>query len=61
MNQILQVCKKSLLYFTSKNTHESLNFPPAGNYMFKVNNRNTRTPFSSGSIANFEQVHAGWD
>ena len=30
---------------------------PAGNYMFKVNNRNTRTyftPCSSVSIVNFE-------
>ena len=38
---------------TSKNTHESLVLTPAGNYMFKVNNRNTRTPFSSVPIANF--------
>ena len=47
---------------------------PAGNCMFKVNNRNTRTrceicskltityftPCSSVSIVNFEQVNAGW-
>ena len=46
---------------------------PVGIYMFKVNNRNTRkrceicskltikTPFSSVSIVNFEQVNADWD
>ena len=28
---------------------------PVGNYMFKVNNRNTRV-----SIVNFEQVNADW-
>ena len=42
---------------------------PAGNYMFKFNNRNTRTmceiyskltPCSSVSIVNFEQANAGW-
>ena len=48
---------------------------PAGNYMFKVNNRNTRTrceicskltikthftPCSSVSIVNFEHLNAGW-
>ena len=45
---------------------------PAGIYLLKVNNRNTRTkceicskltintPCSSVSIANFEQVNAGW-
>ena len=38
----------------------------AGNYMFKVNNRNTRTlelkhwNCSIVSIVNFEQVNAGW-
>ena len=48
---------------------------PAGNYMFKVNNRNIRTrceirsyhpyslyhPYSTVSIVNFEQVNACWD
>ena len=43
---------------------------PAGNYMFKVNNRNIRTrceicsnftPCSSASIVNFEQINAGWE
>ena len=41
---------------------------PAGNYMFKVNNRNTRTrceiyftPCPSVSIVSFEQVNVGWD
>ena len=45
---------------------------PAGNYMFKVNNGNTRTkceicskltiktPGSSVSIVNFEHVITGW-
>ena len=46
---------------------------PVGNYMFKDNNRNTRTrceicpkltvktpECSSISIVNFEQVNAGW-
>ena len=46
---------------------------PAGNYIFKVNNRNTRTrceicstywtyftPCSSVSTVNFGQVNAGW-
>ena len=36
---------------------------PADNYIFKVNNINTRTyftPCSSVSIVNFEQVNAGW-
>ena len=34
---------------------------PAGNYMFKVNNRNTRTNFTVlVFIVNFEQVNAGW-
>ena len=41
---------------------------PARNYMFKVNNRNTRihtlfihfTPCFSVSIVIFEQVNAGW-
>ena len=28
--------------------------------MFKVNNKYTRTPCSSISIVNFEQVNAGW-
>ena len=38
----------------------------AGNYMFKVNNRNTRieceicTKFFCASFDNFEQVNAGW-
>ena len=48
-----------------------IEFYPVGNYMFKVNNRNTRTcclycwlwtyfrPCSSVSIVNFEQVNAG--
>ena len=47
-------------------------FYPAGIYMFKVINRNTRTrcetcpkltnlaPCTSVSIVNFEQVNAGW-
>ena len=46
---------------------------PAGIYLFKVNNRNTRTrceicskltyftPCSSISIVSFEQVNAGWE
>ena len=43
---------------------------PAGNYMFKVNNRNSRTrceislkltTCSSVSIVDFEQVNAGWE
>ena len=42
---------------------------PAGNYMFKVNNRNIRTrceicsyhPYSTVSIVNFEQLNACWD
>ena len=49
---------------------------PVYNYMFKVNNRNTRTrceicskltikipedTYSSVSFVNFEQVNAGWD
>ena len=36
---------------------------PAGNYIFKVNNRNTRTYFtlcSCVSVVNFEQVNSGW-
>ena len=45
---------------------------PAGNYMFKVDNRNTKTkclycwlciyftPYCSISIANFEQVNVSW-
>ena len=36
---------------------------PSGNYMFKVDNRNTRTYFTpcySVSIVNFENVIAGW-
>ena len=42
---------------------------PADNYMFKVNNRNTRTrckiwtyftPCCSVSIVNFGQANAGW-
>ena len=36
---------------------------PAGIYLLKVNNRNTKTYFtscSSDSIANFEYVNAGW-
>ena len=42
---------------------------PADNYMFKVNNRDTRTrgeicskltPCSSVSIVNFEWVNVGW-
>ena len=32
---------------------------PAGIYLLKVNNRNTR-PCSSVSIVNFEHVIAGW-
>ena len=45
---------------------------PAGNYMLKVNNKNTRArcemfskltikTCSGVSIVNFEQVNAGWD
>ena len=38
---------------------------PAGNYMFKVNSRNTRTRCEICSKLtikiNFEQVNAGWD
>ena len=42
---------------------------PAGNHMFKVNNRNTRTrceicsklTCSGVSIVNFKQVCAGWE
>ena len=37
---------------------------PAGIYLLKVNNRNTRTyftPCSSVSIVYFEHVIAGWD
>ena len=45
-----------------------IDFHPAGKYMFKVSNRNTRrrcettyfTICSSVSIVNFEQVNAGW-
>ena len=49
----------------SKAQESSLN--PVGNYMFKGNNRNTRTryeyftPCCSVSIVNFEQVNAGWE
>ena len=32
---------------------------PAGNYMFKVNNRNRNLVGSNVSIVNFEQVNAG--
>ena len=40
------------------NNHSSF---PAGNYMFKVNNRNTIfTTCSSVSFVNFEQVNADW-
>ena len=52
-----------------------LSFTPAGTYLLKVSNRNTRTrckicskltinrvtPCSSVSIINFEHVFAGWD
>ena len=43
---------------------------PSSNYMFKVNNNNTttrlnmfkvNTPYSSVSIANFEQVNSCWE
>ena len=43
---------------------------PAGNYMFKVNNRNPRTSCETcskltikilDSVVNFEKVNAGWD
>ena len=60
----------NLLYctkFDSKNNRWNFNFSisciyvevsnPAGNYIFKVNNRNTRT----SSVVNFEQVDAGWE
>ena len=54
---------------------KKLTATPAGKYLFKVNNRNTRTrttplayftltyftPCSSVSIVNFEQVNAGCD
>ena len=33
---------------------------PANIYLFKVNNRNTFTPFSSVSIVDFEQVNVRW-
>ena len=38
---------------------------PAGNYMFKVNNRNIKTRCETcskltTSIVNFEQINAGW-
>ena len=33
---------------------------PAGNYMFKVNNRNRNPVGSNVSFVNFEQVNAGW-
>ena len=54
----------------------TFSYNPAGNYMFKVNNRNTRTrseicpkltikthstPCSSVSNVNFEQVNVGWE
>ena len=60
----------------SQKTYTIFEAFPAGNYMFKVNNKNTRrrrfgifiTYFfehishlcSSASIVNFEQVNAGW-
>ena len=37
---------------------------PAGIYLLKVNNRNSRTrceTCSNVSIANFEQINAGWE
>ena len=37
----------------------NINCIPLSNYLFKVNNRNTRT--RNVSIAHFEQVNAGWD
>ena len=56
--------------FHSKSLEEKSSFEerrgnPVGNYMFKVNNKDTRTtalayftPCSSFSIVNFEQVNA---
>ena len=44
----------------TKNTEQPAATHPAGNYMFKVNNRNARTPCSSVSIVNFELVNPGW-
>ena len=49
-----------LIYLDNLSNHT---IDPAGNYMFKVNNKVTRTyftPCSSVSIVNFEQVYAGW-
>ena len=46
------------------------NIISAGNYMFKVNNRNPRTSCETcskltikipDSVVNFEKVNAGWD
>ena len=49
----------------TKSNKQSIFHPdPAGNYMFKVNNRNTRTRCKicfSVSIVDFEQVNDGWE
>ena len=50
-------------------THDQDKVIPAGNHMFKVNNKNIRTRYEICSklalkigifIVNFEQVNAGW-
>ena len=68
------VCKKRLNYdkfIKLIKYFSTMVISPTGNYMFKVNNRNTgtrceicseltiKTPCSSGSIVDFEQVNAG--
>ena len=52
-------------YLLEKLNKQDFNTIPAGNYMLKVNNRNTRTRCEICSKlnnkVNFEQVNAGWD
>ena len=63
--------KRDLRNPSNKHTkfcYSDFRYNPAGNYLFKVNHRNTRTRYeicfysvSMVSMVNFEQVIAGWE